>query len=248
MKNKKNPHDGHRYRVREKFMKDKNLNAYADHNILEMLLFYAIPRADTNELAHRLIDTFGSFSAVFDADIEQLIRVEGIGKSSAVLIKMIPSVMQRYYEDKIDNSSKITDTESAVTFLKAKFLSTTVETMYVLCMNNDGKLLKFTQIGSGTLDYSELDSRFILQEMLLSKATTAIIAHNHPGGICAPSLSDVNTTQQIASLLAGINTKLLDHIIIAGDEYFSFSSHEKLKSCLNNKFKADENNNQVTEQ
>lgn len=244
MKNKKNPHDGHRDRVREKFMKEENLNAYADHNILEMLLFYAIPRADTNELAHRLINTFGSFSAVFDADIEQLIRVDGVGKSTAVLIKMIPSVMQRYYEDKINNPSKITNTDSAAEFLKTKFFNETVEIMYLMCMNNDGKILKFTQIASGTLDYSEIDSRLILQEMLLCKATTAIIAHNHPGGICAPSLSDVNTTQQIASLLSGINARLIDHIIIAGDEHFSFSSHNKLKSCLNNKYTTDDPCNQ----
>ena len=247
MKNNKNPHEGHRDRVREKFMKEENLNAYADHNILEMLLFYAIPRADTNELAHRLINTFGSFSAVFDADIEQLIRVDGIGKSTAVLIKMIPSVMQRYYEDKINNPSKITDTESAVEFLKTKFLSATVEIMYLLCMSSDGKLLKFTQIGSGSLDFSAIDSRMILQEMILCKASTAIIAHNHPGGICAPSMADVNTTQQIASLLSGINARLVDHIIIAGDEYFSFSAHDKLKSCLNNKYRSDNNINRETD-
>lgn len=229
----KNPHDGHRARVRKKFLQEANLKSYADHNILEMLLFYSIPRADTNELAHRLIKTFGSFSAVFDADIPQLMSVEGIGESTAVLIKMIPSVMQRYYEDKVSNPSKITGTDSAVTFLKAKFFSETVESLHIICMNNDGKILKFTQIDAGSIDSLEIDSRLILQEMLLCKASTAIIAHNHPSGICAPSFSDVSTTTRIASLLKSINVTLIDHIIIAGNEFFSFSSNEKLKYCLN---------------
>jgi DNA repair protein RadC len=234
MNKKKNPHDGHRERVREKFLKEESLKTYADHNILEMLLFYAIPRADTNELAHRLLNTFGSFSAVFDADISQLLTVDGIGTSTAVLLKMIPSVMQRYYENKISNPSKITGTDSAVSFIKAKFLSESTENIYIMCMNNDGKVLKFTQIASGTITSSEIDSRLILQEMLLCKATTAIIAHNHPSGICAPSTEDVATTRKISSLLASINAKLIDHIIIAGDEYFAFSSHEKIKTCLSN--------------
>ena len=209
MDNKKNPHAGHRKRVRQQFLKEANMQTYADHNILEILLFYSIPRADTNELAHRLINTFGSFSAVFDADISQLMMVNGVNEATAVLIKMIPSVMQRYYENKISNPSKITDTDSAVNFLKNRFLSETSESMYIICMNNDGKVLKYTQISSGTINSSEIDSRLILQEMLLSKATTAIIAHNHPGGICAPSASDLTATRQISSLLTSINAKLL---------------------------------------
>ena len=241
-KKKKNPHSGHRQRVRKKFLQEESLKTYADHNILEMLLFYSIPIADTNELAHRLINTFGSFSAVFDADISQLMAVEGVGESTAILIKMIPSLMQRYYENKVVNPSKITNTDDAVNFLRAKFFSETVESMHIICMNNDGKVLKFTQISSGTVNSSLIDSRQILQEILLCKATTAIIAHNHPSGICAPSASDINTTKQIASLLASINTKLLDHIIIAGNEHFSFLSNSKLKSCLNgeNSYKTDE--------
>lgn len=233
MEKKKNPHDGHRQRVRDRLLKENKLRTYPDHNILELLLFYAIPRADTNELAHRLIDTFGTFSAVFDADISQLTQVKGIGESTALLLKLIPSVMQRYYEDKTSCPARITSIEDAVIFFRTKFLSENSEAIYLLCMNNDGKILKFSRIGSGNVDSSFTDTRSIVQEMLLSKATTAIIAHNHPSGICAPSTSDINATQQISKLLSGINTTLIDHIIIAGNDYFSFASTDTFRSCFN---------------
>ena len=232
MEKKKNPHDGHRQRVREKLIRENSLRAYPDHNILELLLFYAIPRADTNELAHRLIDTFGSFSAVFDADISQLTEVKGVGESTALLLKLIPSVMQRYYEDKMSFPCRITCIEDAVTFFRTKFLSETSEAIYLLCMNNDGKILKFSRIGTGNADSTFTDTRSIIQEMLLSKASTAIIAHNHPSGICAPSTHDINATTQISKLLSGINATLIDHIIIAGNDYFSFASTDTFRPCF----------------
>lgn len=232
MEKKTNPHVGHRQRMREKVLKDNNLKAYSDHNILEMLLFYAIPRGDTNELAHRLIDTFGSISAVFDADISQLTQVSGVGESTAVLLKLIPSVMQRYYESKMSCPGRITCINDAVNYFRTKFFGENTESIYLLCMNNDGKILKFSRIGSGNVDFTSADPRSIMQEMLLSKATTAIIAHNHPSGICAPSTADVNATQQISKLMASINTTLIDHIIIAGNDYFSFASNEKFRACF----------------
>lgn len=233
MDKQKNPHDGHRKRMREKLLKDNNLKTYADHNILEMLLFYAIPRADTNELAHRLIDNFGSFSAVFDADISQLTEVTGVGESTALFLKMIPTVMQRYYEDKIACPKRITCIKDAVTFLRTKFINECKESIYLLCLNNDGKILKFSLVGTGNVDISFADTRLIMQEMLLCKATTAIIAHNHPSGICAPSTADINTTKMISNLLSGINANLIDHIIIAGNDYFSFAESDTFRPCFN---------------
>ena len=233
MDKQKNPHEGHRKRMREKLLNDDNLRLYPDHNILEMLLFYSIPRADTNELAHRLLDTFGSFSGVFDADISQLTQVNGIGESTALLIKMIPTVMQRYYEDKITCPKRITGINDAVNYLRVKFLNECKESIYLLCLNNDGKILKFALVGTGNIDVSFADTRLIMQEMLLCKATSAIIAHNHPSGICAPSTADINTTKMISNLLSGINAKLIDHIIIAGNDYFSFAESDTFRSCFN---------------
>ena len=222
--------------MRDRFIEDTNMRGFSDHNILEMLLFYAIPRADTNELAHRLLEHFGSFAAVFEADVDRLKDVEGIGESTAVLIKMIPSIMQRYHEDK-NSGIKIKNINDAVNFLRPKFLGQASETLYIVCMNNDSKILKFAPVGSSAINYSLADSRKILKEMIISNASTAIIAHNHPSGICVPSVADVTTTKSISALLAEINARLVDHIIITDDDYFSLASHTKFASCFTSKKK-----------
>ncbi|MBR3868106.1 MAG: RadC family protein [Clostridia bacterium] len=228
----KNPHDGHRQRMREQFLKANGLDSFPDHNVLEMLLFYSISRADTNELAHRLIDTFGSLNGVFDAPYSALKDVKGVGEQTAVLIKLIPSLVKKYLEGSVSDKNHIQTTEDAVEYLRPKFATLKNEELIMVCMNNAGKILNSTVISKGGSDFAEVDTRKIVQEVISSNATQVIIAHNHPGGICAPSSADVKITNNISALLHSINARLANHIIITDTDYFSFAATPKYASLF----------------
>lgn len=227
-----NAHSGHRNRVRKQFLNEQSFDNFHDHNILEMLLFYSIPRADTNELAHRLIDTFGSLNGVFDAPYGALRTVEGVGEQTAVLIKMIPALTKRYLDGKVSDMKHIGTTEDAVKFIKPKFTSLNNEEIIMVCMNNTGKILNTVIIGKGGSSFTEIDTRKLLHEVIVSNASQVIIAHNHPGGICAPSKEDLDVTHTIAKLLGGINARLSNHIIFTDDDYYSFASSPKHATLL----------------
>lgn len=226
-KSDKNPHAGHRKRVREKFLKEQIFDGYPDHNILEMLLFHSIPRADTNELAHRLIDTFGSLNGVFDAPYSALTSVDGVGEQTAVLLKLIPALVKKYLEGNVSGKKYINTTEDAVEYIRPHFATLKKEELLMVCMNNSGKIIKAITISKGGSDFTEVDTRKIVQEVIMNHATQIILAHNHPGGICAPSKADVMITSNIANLMRSINARLSNHIIITDNDYFSFASTPK---------------------
>lgn len=227
-----NIHAGHRNRVRENFMKKCSLDGMSNIQILEFLLFYSIPRADTNELAHKLINAFGSLRGVFDAPISSLMNVDGVGEKTASLIKLIPSLTKVYLEENTANIKYILSTEDAVAYLRPKFASLRDEILILLCLNNNGKLLKCAEISTGSISSAEIDTRKIINEIINSKATTVILAHNHPGGICAPSKADSDMTYRLSRLLLHVHARILNHIILTDDDYFSFADNPKLSACL----------------
>lgn len=228
----KNPHAGHRQRVREKFIAQCNFDGFAEHNILEFLLFYSVPRADTNELAHRLIDKFGSIRGVFDAPYEALTEVDGVGENSAVLLKLIPSLVRTYMNQQSSDIKSIKSTDDAVCYLRPKFTGMKNESLLMLCMNRSGKILKCSVISNGGIDYTQADIRKILFEILSSHATDIIIAHNHPGGLCVPSKGDISMTQMIADAIVNTGTSLKNHIIFADNDFFSFADNKMMKKYL----------------
>lgn len=242
---KKNPHNGHRQRVRDKFMSDGNLDSFAEHNILEFLLFYSVPRSDTNELAHSLIDKFGSLRGVFDAPYEALTSVDGIGENSAVLLKLIPALAKTYTSQQTSDIKFIKSTADAAAYLKPKFLTMKNEALLMICMNKSDKILKCSVISNGGIDYTQVDVRNILFDILSCHATEIILAHNHPGGLCIPSKGDVEMTRMIANTLINTGTTFRNHIIIADNDYFSFADHSEMRKHLisetSNVFIANEN-------
>lgn len=229
---KENAHEGHRKRLRDKFLRDGNFDSFPPHNVLELLLFYSIPRVDTNELAHRLIETFGSLRGVFDAPYESLLRVPGVGEQTASLIKLIPSLTKVYLEENASDIRYLTSTEDAVRFLKPKFTAMANEALIMVSLNDAGKILKTSVISQGGAHFTEVDVRKIMSELLGSRATAVIIAHNHPGGVCAPSRADHDMTAKLARLLGSIEVTLLNHIIITQDDYFSFAGNPKFADCF----------------
>lgn len=219
-------HDGHRQRLKQRFL-DSGLTGFPDHNILELLLFYTIPRRDTNELAHTLINTFGSLSAVFDASFEDLIKVDGIGENTASLIKFIPPIYGKYIEDKLLETNQITSTQEAGEYLVAKYIGIKNETVMLLCIDNKGCVINCDTLSQGSLTMTEIAGRKVVETALKNNATSVILAHNHPGGLAVPSSADVNVTRSMKTILKSIDVNLRDHIIIANDEYFSMADSPK---------------------
>ena len=205
-----NIHEGHRKRMKERFMKS-GLDDFAPHNVLEFLLFYSIPRGDTNPIAHRLIDAFGSLSGVFDATPEELMKVSGVGESTAILISMIPQMARKYLED-------------IGAYLLPKFVGRTNEALMMVSIDNKNKVISCSVVAEGTVDSAKVSRRKVMEEAMKVKATRVILAHNHPRGVAVPSAEDVAMTREIGRLFAQVGIELVDHIIIADDDYVSMAA------------------------
>lgn len=166
----KGMHDGHRNRLKRRFL-EEGMEQFEPHNVLELLLFYSIPRQDTNETAHRLIDTFGSLSAVFDASVEDLVKVEGVGMNTAILIKLVPAVNRRYLEDRALRGMRAVSSEACGELLVSKFNGVTVERVLLLCMNNQGRVLHCVSISEGTQSMVDINNRRIVEAALRHNAS-----------------------------------------------------------------------------
>ena len=218
-----NIHEGHRKRMKERFMKS-GLDDFAPHNVLEFLLFYSIPRGDTNPIAHRLIDAFGSLSGVFDATPEELMKVSGVGESTAILISMIPQMARKYLEDKADAVNVVGGCGDIGAYLLPKFVGRTNEALMMVSIDNKNKVISCSVVAEGTVDSAKVSRRKVMEEAMKVKATRVILAHNHPRGVAVPSAEDVAMTREIGRLFAQVGIELVDHIIIADDDYVSMAA------------------------
>ncbi|MGN0569553.1 MAG: RadC family protein [Candidatus Fimenecus sp.] len=228
--NNKNIHDGHRQRLRERFLRD-GLEGFEDHNVLELLLFYSIPVRDTNEDAHRLIREFGSLSGVFDAKYDDILKVKGIGDRTALLIKLIPELFRRYEVDKLNKDTvMLNSAELVAKYVSKHFKGLTEEKLYALYLDSNCRLLSFQLISSGGVNSAPMNNRLIAEYAYSTNAASVILVHNHPSGICAPSRKDIDATIAVADIMEAIGIRLSDHIIIGnGDDYFSFRLSPKWK-------------------
>lgn len=226
------PHSGHRARVKARFLRE-GLDAFEDHNALELLLFYAVPQRDTNELAHKLISAFGSFSAVFDAPVESLMQVGGIKENAAVLIKLMPALYGKYAQNKQSAGTLfLKSAQAAGEYLVPQFAGQSAERFLAICMNHKCKVLKTVVISDGTANSTALRSRQLAEAVIHTGATNVILAHNHPEGVAVPSMQDVDATRYLFSMLGNLGVKLNDHIIVAGDDWFSMATSKKFKSMF----------------
>jgi DNA repair protein RadC len=217
---KEHNHHGHRRRSLDHFLA-QGLEGRADHNILELLLFFSIPRADTNNLAHSLIARFGSLSGVFDAPFDELVKVKGIGYQSAALIKLVLAICRAYLEDKESGGVILASTADIGRYIRPKFIGRPRETVFLLCLDGRGRLLKCQQISEGTLDYAPIMVRTIVDIVVGVGASAIVLAHNHPQGFALPSDGDVGATLRLREALKPLGVRVQDHIIVAGDDFVS---------------------------
>lgn len=212
-------HKGHRQRVRARFM-SQGLDGFSEHEILELLLFYAIPRVNTNDIAHRLIDRFGSLSAVLDADPDALQEVKGVSESAAVLLKLIPPLTRQYCLTQQRDVVLGTFTATC-DYFRSLYIGEKTERLRLACLDDRLRLLSCGVVGEGAPGVVPVNMRRILEFALRQKCELVVLAHNHPNGFAVPSNEDIAATKHIHSALKTVGIRLLDHIIVAGDKAIS---------------------------
>ncbi len=213
-------HDGHRAR-RKRLFRENGLDAFADHEVLELLLFYAIPRADVNPVAHRLIDRFGSLDAVFSAPPEELEAVEGVGENAATLLSLMLPAARRAYMTSQKGGVALGSTERLGHYFCKLFFGIRQEAFYEVCLDAKGKLLHCYKVADGSVDAVTLNVRCIVENALRCHASAVALAHNHPSGVALPSPDDNATTLMVYDALRTVGIELVDHIIVADDDFVS---------------------------
>ncbi len=221
----KSVHDGHRKRVKKSFLK-RDIESMPEHEILELLLFYAYSRCDTNEIAHRLINTFGSLEAVMNAPYDELIKVKNIGENAATLIVLF-SRFSKSYLRKINSLKKELTEEELINFLRARFFGERNEIILLILCDSRGRHINTVEIEKGTSTETSFRPREIVEAVIRCGASKAILSHNHPQGFAVPSQADIRATVDIADLLDQIDVQLIDHIIVADNDCFSMQKSKK---------------------
>jgi DNA repair protein RadC len=223
-KDKRDFHRGHRERMRDRFIKE-GLDNFEPHLILELMLYYAIPQKDTNILAHRLLESFnGSFMRVLDAPLEELIKVDGIGMNTAVLIKMFPEVCRRYLLETSETGKIVKSSEDAAKHMIPMFFGKNFECVALMCLDAKGKVLFCDCVFEGSVNAAAVSVRRVVEICVRYTTTDVIVSHNHPGGVAIPSEQDVMVTRRIAEALRTVGVRLLDHLIIAGNDWVSLAA------------------------
>ena len=215
-------HDGHRDRMRDRIL-NGGIVGLQPHEVLEYLLYTAIPRKDTNELAHVLIDKYGSLSRVFAADYTDLLSVKGMTANAALFLTSLPAVFKLYAADLGVRKDKVITRGDVVKILSPKFLGDRNESFYIMCLDAQNNVLKITKITEGIPSEVAVDARKVVELALQNKAVSVILAHNHPSGSTSPSHEDIELTRSITAALELVKVKLIDHFIFGGEGYFSFA-------------------------
>lgn len=214
-------HDGHRARLRARYI-EEGLAHFNEIDTLELLLFYAIPRRDTNELAHLLLQQFGSLDGVLGATTGDLCAVPGISENTAVLLHLFNDVARKC-EISRQSIRIVNSSQDAGTFLLPYFYGLRDETVYLLCLDAKGKVLDCRALFKGSANGVAIAIRKIVEVALSVNATSVIMAHNHPGGLALPSAEDRAATLRIRAALQSLDIVLIDHIIVADQDFISMA-------------------------
>ena len=213
-------HDGHRQRLKDRYLRD-GLDGFTEIQMLELLLFYAIPVRDTNPLAHELLDRFGSLGKVLDAPMEKLMEVNGVKEHAATLLKLTKDMARCYEVSKTKEETCLTTIEACGNYLKPFFKGRRNETVFLLTLDAKLKVLNCNEVGEGSVNSANVPIRRVVEIALAEGASTVVLAHNHPSGIAVPSHEDVATTRRLATALSAVDVVLADHIVVADDDYVS---------------------------
>ena len=227
---------GHRERIKKKFLTE-GLKPFLDHEVLELILTYAIPRKDTKKIAWDLMRHFGSLSAVFDASYFELQKIKGFGPQSAMFINIIRELLNRYRLDRIKRGNIISDQVELYDYCRTHLRNKKVEFFEVLFLDSKLHLITSEVISEGEVDKTIVNPRRILELVLKYGAKYIICIHNHPSGDPSPSSEDKIATDELKKLLEPLSAYLSDHIIVGKTRIYSICS----QSYIDENGKEDEN-------
>lgn len=215
-------HDGHRQRLKARF-RAEGLDNFDELHVLELLLFFCVPRQDTNPLAHALLDRFGSLAQVLEAPAGELEKVPGVGENISSLLTLIPAVGRYYLVNRTMQNVILDTTDKCGEYLMPYFFGRRNETVFLLCLDAKCKVLCCKEVGEGSVNSAGIPIRRIVEMALGANATSVVLAHNHPSGVAVPSGEDVQTTLRVAKALAGVEIGLADHIVAADEDFVSLA-------------------------
>ena len=215
-------HSGHRARMKKKLM-SQGLDVFEPHEVLEILLYYAIPQRNTNDIAINLMERYGSLSAVLDASLDSL-KDAGLTEHQALYLKLFPGVTRLYMLDKYENPDKTLNYGSIPNFILNKFIGyEESEHVFLLLLDKKGKVVYSGMIADGDFDAASVSVRRIVTLAINYGATSAVLAHSHPSGFALPSKEDVMTTREIKKAMELVNVILIDHFIVADHDCVSMA-------------------------
>ena len=221
-------HTGHRQRLKDRF-RQEGLDNFDELYVLELLLYYCIPRVDTNPIAHRLLDHISSLTGVLDAPAEELEKVEGVGKNVSTFLSLITQV-GRFYQVKRSEPGEILRTiEQCGNYMVPYFFGRERETVFMLCLDAKCKVLCCKKVGEGSVNSANIPIRRVVEMALGANATTVVLAHNHPSGLAIPSADDIQTTHRVAAALEAVEITLADHIVVSRDDFVSIVQSQYYK-------------------
>ena len=208
-------HENHRSRMKHKLLSFGE-GVFCDHELLEMLLFFSLPRVNTNQYAHELIDRFGSLDGVFEASISDIVDIKGIGFNSAVLIKLVAGLMKRRSAKTISKRQRMSSLSVTSEYIVNLFSSGNEESLYMVTLDNSLGVIDAACIISGTVNYSSATVAEIIKRAVKTNAASVILAHNHPKGLAIPSTIDIEATHRINDGLRYAGISLIDHFVVNG--------------------------------
>lgn len=212
-------HDGHRRRMKDRFQKE-GLDHFEKHQVLELLLFYCLPRQDTNPIAHRLLEKFGSVDAVMNATPAELKEVEGVGENVVQFLRLFTE-LQRYRSVEQVKAVFLNTIDDCGEYILPFFSKRRNETVFLLCLDAKCKLLSCKMVGEGSVNSAGVPIRRIVETAMNEGASTVVLAHNHPSGYAVPSSEDIATTRRLARALSAVEIVLADHFVVADGECVS---------------------------
>ncbi|HVN82820.1 MAG TPA: DNA repair protein RadC [Terriglobia bacterium] len=218
---------GHRKRLRERFLK-AGQTSLPDYELLELLLTYAIPRADTKPIAKAILDKFGSFINALQQPSERLAEIKGVGRNTVSLLRVVRACLIRCMEMEVEKQSSISGPEDVFAFVRMHLGSHAKECIYVFYLNETRQIVHHAEIVAGTVDRAPFYPREILKPAMLYNATGLILVHNHPEGQPAPSDQDFEMTRKLEDIAALLGIKLLDHLIVTPQQAYSIKTGKLL--------------------
>ena len=223
-----NPHAGHRDRLRKRFLEEGG-ESFEKHQLLELLLFGVVPRKDTNEMAHKLLNNFNdSFNILINSYYIDIIEKSGVPINVAVFLNALAQFIKVYQLEILEQKTELITTKQCGEYAATILMNERIEKFYIFCLNAKKKLIRSTCLLKGTSSRVIVEPSIVVKEALFCNAVSVVFAHNHPGGTLRPSEADIELTLNLKEILTSINIELSDHIIVANGQYYSLRENKHL--------------------